>query len=221
MQQVFEQHPEIGAAFCRTIIMDEQGRWDWITALEREETGVLPEDWLQEIAGLCRIATPSMVVRREVYEKLGGFDLRLRTTEDWEMWVRIAAQYPIAHEVEPLALYRKRPVSNMHSNMRNGRHAENMYKAIEVFESYLSERIPKVVYKNAKQNCAFTALQAADACMKEVNPKSAITLIKEALKYRSSFKVIRSAGRILLLDGILSITKAIFRESASVIRIFF
>lgn len=209
MQKLFEQHPNIGAAFCRTIIIDEEGRWEWISGLERQETGVLSEDWLQKIADLCRIPTPSMVVRREVYEKLGGFDLRLRTTEDWEMWVRIAANYPIAHEVEPLVLYRKRSASNMHSNMQNGKHAENMYKAIEVFESYLGDRIPLSIYHNAKQNCAFAALAAADACINQENFSNALTQIRAALKYRSSFKVIRSATRIVLQDGTLSLLKKI------------
>ena len=39
--------------------------------------------------------TPSIVVRRSVYERLGSFDRRLVCAEDWEMWVRIAAHYPI------------------------------------------------------------------------------------------------------------------------------
>jgi glycosyltransferase involved in cell wall biosynthesis len=209
MQKLFEQYPNIGAAFCRTIIMDEEGRWEWISGLERQENGVLSEDWLQQIADLCRIPTPSMVVRREVYEKLGGFDCRLRTTEDWEMWVRIAANYPIAHEVEPLALYRNRLASNMHSNMHNGRHAENMYKAIEVFESYLGDHIPVSIYQNAKQNCAFAALDAANACMNQGNFSKSLNQIRAAIKYRASFKVIRSATRIILQDGTRSLLKKV------------
>ena len=55
-----------------------------------------------------RLQFPSMVVRRATYERLGGFD-RLGYAEDWEMWVRIAAHYPVAYEPEPLALYRVHP----------------------------------------------------------------------------------------------------------------
>jgi glycosyltransferase involved in cell wall biosynthesis len=211
MQNLFQQYPEIGAAFCRTIMMDEEGRGEWISSLERAETGVLPADWLQKIAYLCRIPTPSMVVRREVYEHLGGFDHRLRTTEDWEMCVRIAANYPITHEVEPLALYRKRSVSNMHSNMQNGKHAENMYKAIEIFESYLGDRVPASIYQNAKQNCAFTALDAADACVNQGDCRKSLSQIRAAIKYRASFKVIRSATHIFLQTGTTSLLKRINR----------
>ena len=55
-------------------------------------------------AGLARSSgLHSIAVRREAYECLGGFDARLKCSEDWEMWVRIAARYPIWHEPAPLA----------------------------------------------------------------------------------------------------------------------
>jgi hypothetical protein len=213
MQTVFDKYPEIGAAFCRTIMVDDLGHWQSITSQELDETGVLPSDWLQKLVGLCRIMTPSMVVRRAVYEKLGSFDHRLRNAEDWEMWVRVAASYPIAHEIEPLALYRHRSGSNMHSNLLNGRHAEQAYKAIKLFESYLGDRIPTSVYAQAKQNRAFTALQAADFCMREGNVSTAIAQIKAAINYSPSFRVIRSAGRILLWNGTLRMITSMNRKS--------
>ena len=42
--------------------------------------------------------TPCIVVRRSVYEELGGFDDRLTLAEDWEMWVRVAIRFPIYYE---------------------------------------------------------------------------------------------------------------------------
>ena len=213
MQQVFEQHPEIGAAFCRTIIMDDNGHWQWITGQELDETGVLPKDWIEKLAGLNRIMTPSMVVRRDVYEKLGGFNHSFQTTsEDWEMWVRIAANYAIGHEVEPLALYRQRSTSNMHSNVTNGRHAKQMYRAVTLFESYLVDRVPATVYAQAKQNSAFFALQGADFCMREGTPSSAIAQIKLALEYKPSFRVIRSALRIFLWTGTLRMIRSLIKN---------
>jgi len=55
-----------------------------------------------------------MVVKREVYEKLGGF-YGVEYGEDWEMWVRIAANYQIAYTPEVLAEYR------MHHNSISGK----------------------------------------------------------------------------------------------------
>lgn len=207
MQQVFQEYPQIGAAFCRTIFIDEKGHWKWISSLELPETGILPDSWIKEIAQVCRIQTPSIVVARHVYEQLGGFDHRLRTAEDWEMWVRIAANYPIAHQVEPLALYRQHSSSNMQSNLNTGYHAEHLYKAISIFESYLRQKVPTNIYKHAKQNCSFNALKAANYLMNQGEFLKALRQIKSSLTYSRSFRVIRSAGRIILWNGSLCLLK--------------
>src|SRR5262245_2677652 len=55
------------------------------------------------------VRTSTVVVRRRVFEELGGFDERreLEPFEAWHMWVRVAARYPIA--CLPLALAVHRP----------------------------------------------------------------------------------------------------------------
>ncbi|MFB8791775.1 MAG: glycosyltransferase [Potamolinea sp.] len=133
MQRGFSEHPEIGAAFCRNIFMDEHNHWQYLSDLEQHESGVLPSNWLERIASVCRIQTPSIVVRREVYENLGGFDHRFTLGEDWEMWVRIAANYPMWYEVEPLALYRQHSNSITKSSVLNGLYMQDQYKIIETF----------------------------------------------------------------------------------------
>lgn len=127
----------IGAAFCRHIHMDEAGHWHYISQLEQSESGVL-ENWLEKIAVRQRIQTPSIVVRREVYEQLGGFDRRIRYWgEDWEMWVRIASQYPVWYEIEPLALYRTHSNSLSGHSVRTGANIQDFRKAIGLVKEYL------------------------------------------------------------------------------------
>ncbi|MCI0636075.1 MAG: glycosyltransferase, partial [Actinobacteria bacterium] len=102
---------EVGAAFCRYIAVDESGNWQGIADLEQPTAGVVP-DWLERIGEGQRLQTPCMVVRRAVYEQLGGFDPSLDGYgEDWEMWVRIAARHAVWYEPEPLAVYRVRSSS--------------------------------------------------------------------------------------------------------------
>ena len=54
------------------------------------------------------IPAASPVVRRTIFEEVGYFDedRLLQGSEDWEMWLRIAARHPIAVIREPLARYR-------------------------------------------------------------------------------------------------------------------
>ena len=53
------------------------------------------------------VCCPSVMMRRECYEKLGGFDESLSFTADWEMWMRIALTYDVAYLPETLVRYRR------------------------------------------------------------------------------------------------------------------
>jgi glycosyltransferase involved in cell wall biosynthesis len=48
----------------------------------------------------------NVVVRREALLRAGPFDTRLRNTEDWELWIRLAKAGPPAWACSPLLAYR-------------------------------------------------------------------------------------------------------------------
>lgn len=58
-----------------------------------------------------RFAPSSVIVRRECFDRIGLFDTSLRSAEDRDMWIRIAAQYPMARLDCPLTWYRITPGS--------------------------------------------------------------------------------------------------------------
>ena len=51
----------------------------------------------------------NVVVRRTTWLSAGPFDTRLRNTEDWEMWIRLAKHGPPAWVCSPLLAYRVHP----------------------------------------------------------------------------------------------------------------
>jgi len=53
-----------------------------------------------------RLATSSVVMRRDVFETLGGFDEAFPARGDWELWTRAARCGPIAAVDEALVRYR-------------------------------------------------------------------------------------------------------------------
>ena len=193
LQQAFAAHPEIGAAFCRHIHMDEQGHWQYISPLEQPKSDIL-DNWLARIAVEQRIQTPSMVVRREVYETLGGFDRRIRYWgEDWEMWVRIAANYPVWYEVEPLALYRTRAVSLSGRSTQTGENIQDFRKAIEIVKDYLPPERAGALTQAALQHYASYALNTAHSFINHGDRSAAMNQTREALKCYPSFAITRSA----------------------------
>lgn len=58
------------------------------------------------------IFTPTVIVRRDILDNVGGFDCSLRICEDRDLWLRIAAQYPIGFLDMPLTI-RHRHGSNL------------------------------------------------------------------------------------------------------------
>jgi glycosyltransferase involved in cell wall biosynthesis len=56
------------------------------------------------------------LVRRDIFDEVGGFDPRQTTAADWDFCYRVASRYKVAFVDEPLVLYRIHN-SNMHSNV--------------------------------------------------------------------------------------------------------
>lgn len=195
LQRGFEESPEIGAAFCRHVHMDEQGHWTCVSYLEQAQSGIL-SNWLDRIAVQQRIQTPSIVVRRSVYEALGGFDRRMSWSEDWEMWVRIAAQYPVWYEVEPLACYRRSSGSITGRCVKSGKNIQDMRKAINIVRQYLPNENAHQLTEKVLMNYALYALNSANEFVKLGDTSSAINQLREALICSSSLRIVRSSTKL-------------------------
>jgi glycosyltransferase involved in cell wall biosynthesis len=94
--------PRVGAVFCHHVEVDVDGNERWVPPLERESPGEV-ENWVARIGVACRPACAGMVVRREVYERLGGFSSEVGSAWDWEMWKRVAIHYPVWYTPRSLA----------------------------------------------------------------------------------------------------------------------
>lgn len=152
MAQLLKDHPSAGAAFCRTIYIDRQNRWTGMTGMVQEEEGIVP-DILAKLYTEQYIQTPSMVVKRTVYETIGAFDRRLNCMEDWEMWIRIANNYPIATSHQVLALYRVHNNNATQETFNNGLALTTHQELLIIIDEYVQPHI-KAQYadkRNQKQ----------------------------------------------------------------------
>jgi glycosyltransferase involved in cell wall biosynthesis len=195
IQIAFQEQPGLGAAFCRQIFVDPQGATQSLSPLEQNESGIL-NDWLKRLASEQRIMTPSIVVKREAYEKLGGFDQRLICSEDWEMWVRVAANYPVWYEIEPLAAYRMHLNSNTGRHIRTGEDMRFTRKAISIFKSYLPVGMKETVTQHARETYAFSALNMAHSLLLKKDYKAALVQISEALQFSCSLGVLKRTAKL-------------------------
>ncbi|MDB3977398.1 glycosyltransferase, partial [Flavobacteriaceae bacterium] len=119
MVAIFKESPSAGAAFSITNYIDSKSRVTGVTGMIQDNEGIVP-DMLEKLYTQQYIQTPSMVVKREVYETIGCFDRRLNCMEDWEMWIRIANNYPIAVSNKVLAAYRSHQENATNSTFKDG-----------------------------------------------------------------------------------------------------
>ncbi len=103
----------VAAVFCRPAIIDEAGR-EFAVGSHRLHYEFLTGTWQRPellrqlfLHGnfLCH---PSILVRREIYDRVGHYDVRLSSLGDFDMWMRIAVACPGAFVVldEPLMAFR-------------------------------------------------------------------------------------------------------------------
>jgi len=59
----------------------------------------------------CYIKTSSVILHRDVFQKIGFFNEELRGAQDWELFARIVPNFPVDYVPIPCVLYRKHPGS--------------------------------------------------------------------------------------------------------------
>lgn len=196
LQKGIEQVPEIGAAFCRQIYVDEHGVHRKLSRLEQQTPGVIAE-WLPRIAEACWLQTPAIVVKRQVYEQLGGFCPQANSAFDWEMWKRIAVHYPFWYEPQPLACFRQHPASESDGIIKTGRQLADTRRAIEISRAYLPEAVTEEFSNAARNHYAFYALDLAMQQLQTKQYESALANIREGLACSRSGPVQRAVIALL------------------------
>lgn len=164
--------PKVGMAFCRHAYTNENNVTDRISHRERWRAGVLP-NWLERIVEQQRVQCPAAVVKREVYERLGGFTRELRYALDWEMWVRIAACYDVWYEPAVLAHYRRHRGAETARLEAADRINVDLMKAIEMFGSHLPESGRERMKNRAYRRLAHVQMRRATKLLASRSPQEA------------------------------------------------
>jgi glycosyltransferase involved in cell wall biosynthesis len=201
IEQVFSRFPEVGAAFTGYTYIDEQNMELYHNNELLIEPGIL-KNWLLEIGHAQHIQPPAMVVKRAVYEKLGGF-FAVHYGEDWEMWVRIAAHFPVAHSPKRLALYRVHENNITSRYFLSGQSISDALTVINIIQQYFPKAEKKRMNRLAKRHFARYFSYTSDKIYHEYSrPDIALAQAKRALKihfsYTTLFYFLKIYGKILI-----------------------
>ena len=175
----------VGAAFTRFAFIDENGQRINLSDNHRMGPGVL-ESWLEKLGVEQLIQTPSIVVKRSVYETLGGFRSDLCFTLDWEMWLRIATRFSFWFEPEILAHYRVHGASETSKLMLTAADMRDTRLMLEMTCSYQKPNVAAKVYGRACLHYATLAIHNARRLLVLGHSASACKQLVEALRLSKS-----------------------------------
>ena len=150
VSDLFDDYPEAGACYTSFDYIDSASRNVWPVQILQKERGII-ENWLEKIAVTNPVQPPAIVVKREVYEQLGSF-FAVHYGEDWEMWVRIAAHYPVAYSPRFSAHYRVHKANITTNSILSGQNIKDIEKVINITNSYLPKHKRRKLRNKAKRN---------------------------------------------------------------------
>jgi glycosyltransferase involved in cell wall biosynthesis len=108
---LLEANPRVGFVHSNVLMIDEEGHdlsEHWEVDSRRDYIAAGREFFLKMMEpGKNYVCCPSVLARRECYEKLGNFRSELYFTCDWEMWMRLSLYYDVGCLGAPLVHFRR------------------------------------------------------------------------------------------------------------------
>jgi glycosyltransferase involved in cell wall biosynthesis len=159
MEKFFTKNRSAGAVYCRYAYINEHSSILYHHEKEYNEEGIIP-DFLSRLGERQRIQYAAIVVKREVYETLGFYGVEYG--EDWEMWMRIAAKYPIGYIPDVLAEYRKHSSSISGRSFLTGKNMRDLTQVMQRIEPLLPAQQKDKIIKSSRKFYAHYALRTAN-----------------------------------------------------------
>ena len=133
---LLDSNPHLGWVYCDAFVVDSTDT----KVLDRiGRTAELPEgDIVRDLLLRNFIACPTPVIRRALFEKLGGFneDRAITVAADWDMWLRLAVAADVGCVRAVLARVRSHPQS-----MTGTMNLESTYKGkVQVIDQIVAIR---------------------------------------------------------------------------------
>jgi glycosyltransferase involved in cell wall biosynthesis len=183
--EVLSHEPDVGLVYSDARVIDEAGRFEKFRNSPRTAS-------LASLVLGNFITTSSVVLRRECLEQCGTFDPAFRyASEDWDLWMRIAASYQLRHTGTALVEYRRHSQSAIQKLGFKIR--DNSLLALEKAFS----RDPDIPQNLKLKAEAAVYLESAVRCLASLEPVKARGEIGKAL---SLYRWLPRAGLLLFLS---------------------
>jgi glycosyltransferase involved in cell wall biosynthesis len=187
--EVFEQNPQVGLVYTWVERIDQNGKFLG-KPFESNLSGNIWEQLLERNV----ISPSSAMIRRCCFDHVGRFDENLKSfIEDWDMWLRIAAIYPIKVLPELLLQYRECPSSAS----KNLQAMERSYHIV-IEKAFASASSELIVQKQKSYSCAYLHLASQSLQNNQPTYATASNYLQQAVAYYPQLKFSQPYWRLNL-----------------------
>lgn len=135
-----DANPSVGIAYCQSMQMDSESKL--IRSMKKYTDTLDKKRWSQDYVDQgtneCRYLAikntipnaSAAMIRRQVFDNLGGFDEDLKLVADWMLWSKILVVSDVAFVAEPLNYFRCHSGTVRSKMMKVGSHTEEIYEFI-------------------------------------------------------------------------------------------
>ena len=134
------------------------------------------------------VVCPSVIIKRDCFKEVGFFDVKLRHTQDWEMWLRISRHFKFCSIPKPLLYYRIHGSND--SNIELDRNFMEYNIVIKRYFEYIPEEERDLYLDNNIKKIFYIAIQSGTLVLSlriylyllHLRPFSNLILIKYIFK---------------------------------------
>jgi len=215
IKDLFENFPTAGAAFTNVAYMTSESEILFAHSKLLSKPGIV-QDFLVRNAQKLLVQPPAIVVKRAVYEQLGGF-FAVHYGEDWEMWTRIAAHFPIAYSPQDLANYRYHVNESItQRSILSGQNVRDIIRIIDIMQSYLPAGDQVRIGKLARRDYALYCV-GLSCSLYRTNRAAALRQVRGALQLSQDKEVyIVIVKRLINNEIVRKGIKKIIQKSRSI-----
>ena len=180
---VLDARPEIGVLGTECAVIDENGRLlPELFVMHREET-LAEMAW--RMVWTARLADSSVMFRTDAARRVGGFDLRFRYAQDYDLWVRLSCGVGVARLSEALLQLR------VHRESASNRFETVQTAEVEaIIEGAVSRLLGRPIRRD--QAAAINRSLAEDSASRR-DVLTAAALMDEALPIFAAMRPLRAA----------------------------
>ncbi len=201
---LFEAHPKVGLAHTDGKFINGAGEVVEGSPLgfefPRTETGNV----LLSLIYANKIIASAVLVKRQCFNELGGFNENYFGSGDWEMWMRVAEKHEIGFVPEPLTFYRVHGENASHK-------LDRIWRDDEMLREWISSRSSVYAgmgYGKAELDSAMAHNQACLGTVKTLNGDAGAG----RAAYAQSIKLAPGRFKSYLRYGATFLPRKLFRK---------